>query len=891
MNIFQHNSKGVLELERAPELRRRRSLFFSSENRALSIRSNKGSSSATSPVSRKGFSFSSLRGSIQPELSKRLYRLIKSTNTLISAHESAGKERVVIATQLSEWGEQTGDEAVSDISDKVGVVLSEIGELEDSYAHALDDARARLKVIRNTERSVQPSRGHKDKIADEIQRLKLREPQSARIVTLEHELVRAEAENLVAEAQLSNITRKNLKEAYDAELAAIIERAEKQILLAKHGRRLLALLDEEPVTPGDRRRPYTHGAQARQILNDAEEDLKNWALQLDEAAVPGERANEDTIPSEGESAVTAPSTMASEAAGSSPRASGDRDSRSLETARQQAYPSTESTGKGHVGNGGTFLSYGSAIGGETSRGHNKIHAASSLSVMEHHTIIVSCRSPEQQGDMDALIWTSRLSQRSALTLCRSCNRRLRPQLARSYASATAQPDIYDVVCVGGGPAGLSLLTALRANPVTAGLRVALVEAQDLQNLRSWKLPPDRYSNRCSSLTPASANFLNRIGAWEHVNCERVQPYHEMQVWDGVSDARIEFDWAPGSAGGKTIAYMIENLNLTSGLIKRLDELGNTAIFDSARVENIALGEETEEMDLREWPIVHLAGGKQLAARLLVGADGANSPVRTFAQIPSRGWDYERHGVVATLELEGEGWGGDDMKVAYQRFLPTGPVAMLSLPGNLSTLVWSTTPSNAALLKSLSAKDFIALVNAAFRLSPVDLEFMHTAQSGQQDELTWRLQHTPVDSHAVPQTVVGVQEGTVASFPLKLRHADTYIGERVALVGDAAHTIHPLAGQGLNQGQGDVEGLARTIEYAASHGQDVGTRMSLEPYNSERYAANHVLLGVCDKLHRLYSVGGGPLVPLRSLGLNAVNAMRPVKQFFMNQAAGNGIKLF
>ncbi|RYP47056.1 hypothetical protein DL768_006851 [Monosporascus sp. mg162] len=454
-----------------------------------------------------------------------------------------------------------------------------------------------------------------------------------------------------------------------------------------------------------------------------------------------------------------------------------------------------------------------------------------------------------------------------------------------------QPDIYDVVCVGGGPAGLSLLTALRANPVTAGLRVALVEAQDLQKLRSWKLPPDRYSNRCSSLTPASANFLNRIGAWEHVDRERVQPYHEMQVWDGVSDARIEFDWAPGSREGKTIAYMIENLNLTSGLIRRLDELGNTTIFGSARVENIAFGEETEELDLREWPIVHLAGGKQLAARLLVGADGANSPVRTFAEIPSRGWDYERHGVVATLELEGEGWDGNNVKVAYQRFLPTGPVAMLPLPGNLSTLVWSTTPSNAALLKSLSARDFIALVNAAFRLSPVDLEFMHTTQSGQQDELTWRLQHTPVNSHAVPQTVVGVQEGTVASFPLKLRHADTYIGERVALVGDAAHTIHPLAGQGLNQGQGDVESLARTIEYAASHGQDIGTRMSLEPYNSERYAANHLLLGVCDKLHKLYSVGGGPLVPLRSLGLNAVNAMRPVKQFFMNQAAGNGIKLF
>jgi len=142
---------------------------------------------------------------VQPELSKKLYKLIKSENHLIQAYETAAKERLSIASQLSDWGEATTDDAVSDISDKVGVLLSELGEQEDLYAHNIDDSRAILKAIRNTEKSVQPSRDHKGKIADEIAKLKVKEPESAKLVTLEQELVRAEAENLVAEAQLTNI--------------------------------------------------------------------------------------------------------------------------------------------------------------------------------------------------------------------------------------------------------------------------------------------------------------------------------------------------------------------------------------------------------------------------------------------------------------------------------------------------------------------------------------------------------------------------------------------------------------------------------------------------------------------------------------------------------------
>jgi hypothetical protein len=146
-----------------------------------------------------------LRGYQQPELSKKLYKIIKNENVVIGAYESAGRERVSIASQLSDWGEATGDESVSDISDKLGVLLSEIGEQEDIFAQSLEEYRGVLKQIRNTESSVQPSRDSRNKISDEIQKLKYKDPANTKLVTLEQELVRAEAQNLVAEAQLSNV--------------------------------------------------------------------------------------------------------------------------------------------------------------------------------------------------------------------------------------------------------------------------------------------------------------------------------------------------------------------------------------------------------------------------------------------------------------------------------------------------------------------------------------------------------------------------------------------------------------------------------------------------------------------------------------------------------------
>jgi len=177
-------------------------------NRSLSVRSKKDNASTSTgntSAPKHRFNMATLRGIQQPEMSKKLFKIIKSENHAIGAYESASRERLSIASQLSDWGEATGDDSVSDISDKLGVLLSELGEQEDVFAQNLEDYRGVLKQIRNTESSVQPSRDHKSKITDEISKLKYKEPQSTKLVNLEQELVRAEAQNLVAEAQLTNI--------------------------------------------------------------------------------------------------------------------------------------------------------------------------------------------------------------------------------------------------------------------------------------------------------------------------------------------------------------------------------------------------------------------------------------------------------------------------------------------------------------------------------------------------------------------------------------------------------------------------------------------------------------------------------------------------------------
>lgn len=478
----------------------------------------------------------------------------------------------------------------------------------------------------------------------------------------------------------------------------------------------------------------------------------------------------------------------------------------------------------------------------------------------------------------------------------------------------------DIVVVGGGPVGLTLASALGSSQaVRQNLRVVLVEASNLSTVRQWLPLPGTFSNRVSSLTNSTQSFLRDIGVWERVEAERTTPIQEIQVWDGISDARVTFSASDigFDSSEEGMAKLTENLNLQRGLLRHLDEIPGVHLLDKTKVQSIL--RDTEERG--GWPMVHLDNGRVLRARLLVGADGFNSPVRTYAQIPSFGWSYDTQGIVATMIHPPRGAFERPNTIAYQRFLPSGPIAFLPLSTTASSLVWSTRPHIASALIASEPAVLASMINAAFRLPEVSLRYLHDriteahargtplGHSEVQEEMMWREKShavdpnsayscaitnsgghigvPPADSELLPPLVTSIQPGTVASFPLRFNHTESYIGEgrgnRTVLIGDAAHTVHPLAGQGLNMGLADAECLARCIEQSLLQGGDVGSHTALLRYGQERYLQNHTLMGAIDKLHKLYSTTFEPLVWARSVGVEVLNELDSVKAALMMTA--------
>jgi 2-octaprenylphenol hydroxylase len=390
---------------------------------------------------------------------------------------------------------------------------------------------------------------------------------------------------------------------------------------------------------------------------------------------------------------------------------------------------------------------------------------------------------------------------------------------------------YDIVIVGGGMVGATFACALGAGP----FKVALLE-------RSPPTPPpapaDDYSQRVSAITPASRTLFENLGAWEGMVRQRVARIEAMEVSDAAGGGRIFFDAA--EIGEPALAYILENCVIRAALVERLARFTNIHVVYPAAVSSIRLAPEAVEVALED--------GRVLAARLVVGADGADSAVRRAAGIEILRHDLKQQAIVATVRTE-----RPHQHVARQVFLDTGPLAFLPLPEpQACSIVWSATRARAASLMALKDEDFAQALAVAFG-----------------------------DALGAIRAV-----GPRAAFPLALAHARAYTAPRVALIGDAAHSVHPLAGQGANLGFLDAAALAEVLVEANARGRDIGAHHVLRRYERARKGDNLLMLAVTGGLRYLFAAPWLPgIVSLRSLGLRLTDTATPLKRHIMRRAAG------
>ena len=386
---------------------------------------------------------------------------------------------------------------------------------------------------------------------------------------------------------------------------------------------------------------------------------------------------------------------------------------------------------------------------------------------------------------------------------------------------------FDVVIVGGGMVGAAVACSLGGSL----LKVAVIE-----NSPPAPYAPDQpHDMRVSALSIASKNILETVGAWEGVVNRRFCPFRRMRVWETAGDTEFCSD----DINYPELGYIVENRVTQLALLERLQAFDNIELICPVSIKkiNYVAGKPSE---------VELEDGRILSANVLVAADGGQSRVRQTAGLGVTSWDYKQHALVIYIETA---YGQQD--ITWQRFLPSGPQAFLPLTGHYGSIVWYNSPDEVSRLKTLS---FDALKDELVAAFP--------------------------DCLGQVNNVLGV-----ASFPLKRQHAQSYVKPGVVLVGDAAHMINPLAGQGVNIGLLDAAALGEVLLEAVKEGLDPGSLTVLKRYEKMRRNENLKMMTVMDVFYQVFSNEVLPLKLIRNLGLGLAERILPAKNKVMRSAMG------
>ncbi|XP_015171176.1 PREDICTED: ubiquinone biosynthesis monooxygenase COQ6, mitochondrial [Polistes dominula] len=472
--------------------------------------------------------------------------------------------------------------------------------------------------------------------------------------------------------------------------------------------------------------------------------------------------------------------------------------------------------------------------------------------------------------MATLVSTNTLYRRLFISLTKQCKCTIANNVTfirRNYTDDKNNEEFYDIVIAGGGMVGTTLACAIANNRMLESKNVLLLESN---NKYEYK-PQEKYSNRVVALNQQTRTLLSSIGAWQHIEAVRCCPVKIMQVWDACSDAIITFNEDYLS---KELAYIVENDLLLHAVNTQLHEKPNVNVVYNAKVTNLLLpsieGANTK---------IQLENGKQYETKLLVGADGVNSKVREAMNVQYVQWKYDQMGIVATLEL----CEPTENIVAWQRFLPTGPIALLPLTNTLSSLVWSLTTKEAKNLMKISEEEFVDNINKAlWKVYPKD----GIVESGMKalQQLLQGLSLQSGISRQLPPSVSKIVEGSRAAFPLGFGHSVSYVAPGTVLIGDAAHRVHPLAGQGVNLGFGDIIDLVKILADTVSDGSVFGNMLYLTKYETLRQRHNIPTMLAIDALHRLYKGTAAPIILARSLGLQITNAIPILKKALIQHAS-------